>query len=138
MGFGYAQSPLPQGDRLSEDARMTSTIGTMRPALLALAMSLLAACSSPHAMRSNADDGKPPPMPFLSKQHPSRQDANIALGAPMREFPADRIAMWRIAEHDGEHLAAARADRDDIATHVLVVEFDATNIITRWSLVEQR
>ena len=46
--------------------------------------------------------------------------------------------MWRIAEHDGEHLAAARADRDDIATHVLVVEFDADNIITRWSLVEQR
>jgi hypothetical protein len=36
MGFGYAQSPLPQGDRLSEDARMTRTIGTMRPALLAL------------------------------------------------------------------------------------------------------
>lgn len=138
MGFGYAQSPLPQGDRLSEDARMTRTIGTMRPALLALAMSLLAACSSPHAMRSNAEDDKPPPMAFLSKKQPTRKDATTALGAPMREFSVDRIAMWRIAEHDGAHIAAARADKDDVATHVLVVEFDATNIITRWSLVEQR
>ncbi|MBL8755120.1 MAG: hypothetical protein JNK15_17585 [Planctomycetes bacterium] len=95
-----------------------------------------AACSPGWAWRHDQVATAPPPCAALATPG-TRAGLVQELDQPHREFPADRVAMWRMVAVDGKCTAVPRGPgplpRRD---YTLVVEFDASDRVSRWSLVE--
>jgi hypothetical protein len=97
----------------------------------------LAGCGTSYAY--NQDDSAPPAFACLRSGVSHREDLLAELGEPHRTFPRDRIAMWRMRPDGGRLLIVAPGhDSAPRGRMTLVAEFDADDVLRRWSLVDQR
>lgn len=108
---------------------------TFVPGAVALLLAAVS-CSPGWAWRHDQVGKAPPPCAALVTPG-TRAGLVAALDGPHRDYPADRVALWRMVEQDGACIASSRS-RAPLARHeyTLVVQFDAADRVARWSLVE--